>query len=94
MSLSAWSEAIPSGTSPVGTAPAYVRGLWAAISGAMGVEHVWNGSAGGSDACDGVFDGRLGDNFRRCDIAAKKIHHHLAGPLARIALSRIRGRNA
>lgn len=53
MALSNWSEAIPSGTSAVGTFPSYARALWAGIASAMGIEHYWNGSGGGSDASTG-----------------------------------------
>lgn len=53
MSVSAWTETIPSGTSAVGTFPAFGRATFVAISGGMAVEHVWNGTGGGSDASTG-----------------------------------------
>jgi len=53
MAISAWTESIPSGTSTVGTFPAYARAVFAAITAGMAVEHYWNGSGGGSDASTG-----------------------------------------
>ena len=49
MALSVWTEAVPSGTSAVGQFPTYGRLTFAGISGAMAVEHYWNGTGGGSD---------------------------------------------
>lgn len=53
MSVSAWSEAVPSGTSLVGLFPPYARAVFAAISEGMATEHYWNASGGGSDASAG-----------------------------------------
>jgi len=53
MAISAWSEAVPSGSSAVGQFPNYARSVWAAISTGMAVEHLWNASGGGSEASAG-----------------------------------------
>lgn len=53
MAISAWTEAVPSDTSTVGTFPAYARAVWAAISAGLAVEHFWPGSGGGSEASAG-----------------------------------------
>jgi hypothetical protein len=53
MAISAWSEAIPSGTSQVGQFPTYGRSTFGNISTGMAVEHFWNGSGGGSELSAG-----------------------------------------
>lgn len=48
MSVSAWTETIPSGTSQVGDFPSYARTAFANIATGLAVEHYWPGSGGGS----------------------------------------------
>lgn len=54
MTTIAWTESVPSGTSPVGTTPAYCQDLWPAIASGLATEHYWPGAGGGSDASAGV----------------------------------------
>lgn len=54
MTTITWNESVPSGTSPVGTTPAYCQDLWPAIASGLATEHFWPGAGGASDASAGV----------------------------------------
>lgn len=53
MSVSTWVESVPSGTSTVGSFPAWSHTMWSAVGAGLGVEHYWPGSGGGSDVSIG-----------------------------------------
>ena len=53
MSVSTWVETVPSGTSTVGSFPAWSHTMLSAIGSGLGLEHYWPGSGGGSDASIG-----------------------------------------
>jgi len=53
MTVSAWSEVVPSGQSLVGVFPTYARSVWNAVSQGMSLEHFWSGTGGSSDASCG-----------------------------------------
>jgi len=48
--MTVWNEAVPSGTSPVGQFPAYAHAIFATIGASLGIENLFLGSGGVSDA--------------------------------------------
>lgn len=53
MTQISWNEAIPSIASTVGSFPPYAKSVWTAIATGMAVEHIWDGTGGGSAASRG-----------------------------------------